>query len=65
MRDTTSWHQTLVDQLKQDPDVVQRWAEAERGRIARLIVHVELGLFLLLQVALEQHNASAPPSGER
>lgn len=54
MRDTTSWYQTLVDQLKQDRDVVQRWAEKERGRIAKLIVHVELGLFLLLEVAPTQ-----------
>lgn len=54
MRDTTDWCQNLVKQLKQDPDVVQRWAEEERGRIARLIVHVELGLSLLLQVAPTQ-----------
>lgn len=54
MRETTDWYQTLVKELKQDRDVVARWAEEERGRIARLIVHVELGLSLLLEVAPTQ-----------
>ncbi len=54
MRDTTDWYQNLVKELKQNPDVVARWAEEERGRIARLIVHVELGLSLLLEVAPTQ-----------
>jgi hypothetical protein len=50
-RNTTDWYQTLVEGLKRYPIVVERWAtEKERGQIARLIVHVELGLALLLRV---------------
>jgi hypothetical protein len=50
-RNTTDWYQTLVEALKKDSTVVARWEKEERGRIAKLIVHVELGLALLLRVA--------------
>lgn len=50
-RDTNSWYKTIVDYLKEHPVVAARGAVKERGRIARLIVHVELGLSLLLRVA--------------
>lgn len=45
-RNTTDWYQTLVKAIKQNPTIVARWEKEERGRIAKLIVHVELGLSL-------------------
>lgn len=53
-RNTTDWYQTLVEALKKNPLVAVRWAGKERDRIAKLIVHVELGLSLLLRVTPTQ-----------
>lgn len=51
MRDTTTWYKPLVKDLQKHPVLVERWVKEERGRIAKLIAHVELGLSLLVKVA--------------